>query len=55
MGKQTWIVKAYERFYELPVAVILAILWLVGVVFLSSCALVIYIYGAALARMLLGP
>ena len=55
MGGKNWIVVAYERLYELPVAVIVALLWLAGVVLLSSCALVLYLYGSALVRMLLGP
>lgn len=55
MGKKNWIVETYERFYELPVPVILAVLWLVGAVLLSSYALVLYLYWSALVRMLLGP
>jgi hypothetical protein len=55
MGGKNWIVVAYERLYELPVAVIFALLWLAGVVLLSSCALVLYLCGSALVRMLLGP
>ena len=54
MGEKNWIVEAYERFYELPVPVILALLWLVGVVLLSSCTLVLYLYRSALVQ-LLGP
>jgi hypothetical protein len=55
MGGKNWIVVAYERLYELPVPVILALLWLAGVALLSSCALVLYLCGSALVRMLLGP
>lgn len=55
MDDKNWIVKAYERFYELPEPVVIVVLWLVGVVLLGSCALVLYIYVSALARMLLGP
>jgi hypothetical protein len=54
MGEKKRVLQAYERFYELPVPVILALMWLVGVVLLSSCALVLYLCGSALARMLLG-
>ncbi len=55
MGEKSWIVEAYERLHELPVPVILALLWLVGVVLLSLCTLVLYLYGSALVQMLLGP
>ncbi len=46
--------RAYERFLELPVPVILAVLWLVGMVLLGSCVLAFYLYGSALVRILLG-
>jgi hypothetical protein len=52
-GEKNWIVRAYERFYELPVPAVLVVLWLVGVVLLGSFALVLYIYVSALARVLL--
>jgi hypothetical protein len=55
MDEKNWIVRAYEKFYELPVPAALAVLWLVGVVLLGSCALVLYNCVSALARMLLGP
>jgi hypothetical protein len=38
----------YERFLELPVAVVLALLWLVGAMLEISCALVLYLTGTAL-------
>jgi hypothetical protein len=47
--------RAYERFLELPVFVVLAVLWLMGAVLLSACALGIFLYASALVRMLLGP
>jgi hypothetical protein len=34
---------AYGRFLELPVAVVLAVLWLVGAVLEGACALVLYL------------
>ena len=54
MREKNWIVRAYERFYELPVPVVLAVLWLVGAVLLGLGALALYLYAFALARMVLG-
>jgi hypothetical protein len=34
---------AYERILELPVAVVLAVLWLVGVVIEGTCVLALYL------------
>ena len=39
----------YERFLQLPVGVVLIMLWLIGVALLGSCVLVLY----ALATLLL--
>jgi len=39
----------YERFLELPVWVVLALLWLSGVALLGSCALILYMLGMGLA------
>jgi hypothetical protein len=44
---------AYERFLELPVAPVLAVLWLVGAAFLVSCALMVYLTGSVLLAELL--
>ena len=44
----------YARFVELPVPVVLVVLWLVGVTLLSTCVLALYLYTLALVRMLLG-
>ena len=46
--------RAYERFLELPVVVVLAVLWLLGGAIIGSCLLAIYLYGLALVRILLG-
>ena len=54
MGEKNWLVKAYERFYELPVLVTLVVLWLVGAMLLGSCALALYVYASALERVLVG-
>jgi hypothetical protein len=34
----------YERFLELPVAVVVGVLWLVGAALLGVCALALYLY-----------
>jgi hypothetical protein len=34
--------RAYERFLEMPVGVVLALLWLAGAALPGSCALVLY-------------
>ena len=39
---------AYERFLELPVAVVLLVLWVGGVALLGGCALVAYALISAL-------
>ncbi len=39
---------AYERFLELPVAVVLGVMWLAGVALIGSCALVLYLVARAL-------
>ncbi len=46
--------RIYARFVELPVPVVLVVLWLVGVVLLSTGVLVLYLFASALVRMLLG-
>jgi hypothetical protein len=57
MREKDWLVRlvrAYGRFYELPVPVALALMWLVGAVLLGSGALALYLYVWALVRMVLG-
>ena len=39
----------YERFLELPVWAVLAVLWLSGATLLGSCALTLYMLGTGLA------
>ena len=46
--------EAYERFLELPVALVLAVMWVVGAVLLGSAALVTYWTASALVRALAG-
>jgi hypothetical protein len=36
--------RSYESFLELPVPVVLVLLWIAGVVLLSLCAAVLYLY-----------
>ena len=45
---------AYERFLELPVPLVLVMLWLAGLAILGSLGLVLYLYGALLVRVLAG-
>lgn len=52
--RKGWIQRAYEKFLELPVPVVLILLWLAGLIVLSLCAFVLYLYGSALAQMILG-
>ncbi len=42
---------AYERFLELPVPVVLLVMWVVGVALLGACALLVYVAMSALAGM----
>ncbi len=47
--------QAYERFLELPVVVVLAVLWMAGAALLGSIALVLYSVGWVLVRSVAGP
>jgi hypothetical protein len=38
-GRKGRLERAYERFLELPVPVVLTVMWLAGVAFISLCAL----------------
>jgi hypothetical protein len=44
--------QGYERFLELPVPVVLALLWVVGVVLEGSCLAALYWNGLVLVRLL---
>ena len=48
------IARAYERFLELPVPLVLVALWFAGLAILGSLGLVLYLYGALLVRVLTG-
>jgi hypothetical protein len=43
---------AYERFLELPVPLVLLVMWVVGVALLGACALLAYVGISALAGTL---
>ena len=44
--------QAYEWFLELPVPLVLVMLWFAGLATLGSLGLMLYLYGALLVRML---
>jgi hypothetical protein len=41
--------RAYERFLEVPEALMLVVLWFVGAALLGVCALALYLYVSLLA------
>jgi hypothetical protein len=45
---------AYKRFLEMPVPVVLAVLWFVGVALLGSWVLMLYTLGTLLASVVVG-
>ena len=45
---------AFERFLQLPVPVVLLVLWVAGVVFFGACALLTYVGISALWEMVAG-
>jgi hypothetical protein len=55
MRKIRWIgpklEEAYERFLELPVPLVLVVLWLTGATLLGACALALYFYVWLLAQV----
>ncbi len=46
--------RRYERFLGLPVAVVVAVLWLVGALLAATCALVVYLGVLGVVRTLAG-
>ena len=46
--------QAFEWFSQLPVVIVLMVLWVVVAVLLGSCALVLYVAGSVLVRSLAG-
>lgn len=51
-GHDWVLVRAYERFFDLPVVLVVVALWLVGVALLGSCALALYLLGSLLVQVL---
>jgi hypothetical protein len=49
-----WLARAYEGFLEMPVLVILALMWVAGAALLGSCALALYVVGSVLLRAVVG-
>jgi len=45
---------AFEWFLELPVQVVLLVMWVAGVVFFGACALLTYLGISALVEMVAG-
>ncbi len=41
----------YERFWQMPIPVVLTVLWLIGMALLSSCVLTLYTLGTLLVSM----
>jgi len=48
------VASAYEGDLELPPAVVMLVLWVVGAAVLGSCALVLYMAGSVVVRSLAG-
>lgn len=46
------VVSSYERFLELPVAIVLALMWVAGAALVGSSALMLYLLGFSLLRIL---
>jgi hypothetical protein len=46
--------RAYEWFLQLPVVIVLTVLWVAGAALLGSCALVLYMAGSVVVRSLAG-
>ena len=46
--------RAYERFLEMPVSVVLALMWVAGAAILCSCVLVLYVVGSVLLQAVAG-
>jgi hypothetical protein len=46
------VVRSYERFLEMPVQIVLAVMWVAGAALLGSCALTLYVLGSLLLQYL---
>jgi hypothetical protein len=47
-------IRTYEWVLELPMVIVLVVLWLAGTAVLGTCALLLYLYGLTLVRLLAG-
>jgi hypothetical protein len=45
---------AYKRFLEMPVPIVLAVLWVAGAALLGSCVLMLYMLLTSLASVVMG-
>jgi len=43
--------RMYEQFFQLPVPLVLVVLWLTGVTLLVACALALYLYVSLLVQV----
>ena len=50
--KKRWVSLLWERFFDLPVAIVLAVIWLLEVALLGSLVLVLCLVGMVLIRAL---
>ncbi|CAA9428841.1 MAG: hypothetical protein AVDCRST_MAG01-01-2761 [uncultured Rubrobacteraceae bacterium] len=44
--------RSYEGCFELPVAMVLAVMWVAGAALVGSCALALYLLGSSLLQIL---
>jgi hypothetical protein len=47
-------IRTYEWVLELPMVIVLVVLWLARTAVLGTCALLLYLYGLTLVRLLAG-
>jgi hypothetical protein len=52
--RQAWLARSYEWFLELPVPIVLTVMWLAGVGVISAGVLVLYLFWSMLEGMLGG-
>jgi hypothetical protein len=52
LRKKRWVSLLWGRFFDLPAAIVLSVIWLLGVALLGSLVLVLYLVGVVLIRAL---
>jgi hypothetical protein len=52
LRNRRWVALLWGRFLDLPVTIVLAVIWLLGVALLGSLVLVLYLVGMDLIRAL---